>query len=412
MNVALGAASTPEGHLSDAFTAFMNAASRLENSYGSLQDEVTRLRRDLEERNASLAASLAANQEMRIALHRILEALPCGVAVVDGSNRTVALINPEARRILAISADVPVSWVDFPAQVRALVDSRGAMGCEEREICLKRASNQQWLAVRRSAIVDDGCRDKSASDRSGSRTVLILRDITVQKEAENDREVNRNIVALAEMATVLAHEIRNPLGSLELFTRLLASEPSLGEAAQEWTRNIQAGVRSLSATVNNVLSFYSLGTPHLVPVNLANLLNSGMEFVKPLAAQKSVEVVLEETLGSTELRADANGLQQVFLNLVCNALRHTPPGGNITVTGRIEEQGHTSRAVIEFRDNGNGIRPQDLPYIFEPGFSTTGQSPGLGLAVCRRIVEQHRGTIGVQSTWSEGATFRMEFPVA
>jgi signal transduction histidine kinase len=411
MNVALGAAPTPEGHLSDAFTAFMTAASRLENSYGSLQDEVARLRRELEERNASLAASLATNRDLSIALHRILEALPCGVAVVESSSRAVALINPEARRMLGIPADKTIRWDDFPTRIRTLVDSPGAMESREQEICLKKDGNKQWVAVRSSAIVGGGSQLNGAGDRAGSRTVLILRDVTAQKEAENEREANRNIVALAEMATVLAHEIRNPLGSLELFARLLVEEPSLGEGAKEWISNIQAGVRSLSATVNNVLSFYSLGIPHFVRVNLASVLASEMEFVKPLAEQKAVKVRLEETLGETELRADPNGLQQVLLNLVCNALRHTSPGGNITVTAKVEKK-ESARAVVEFRDDGKGIKPEDLLHIFEPGFSTTGQSPGLGLTVCRRIVEQHGGTISAQSTLNQGATFRMEFPVA
>jgi len=411
MNVALGAAPTPEGHLSDAFTAFMTAASRLENSYGSLQDEVERLRRELEERNASLATSLATNRELTIALHRILEALPCGVAVVESSNRAIALINPEARRMLGMPADATINWDDFPTRIRTLVDSPGALQSGEQEICLKKDSNKQWVAVRRSDIVDSGNQQNGVGNHAGSRTVLIIRDVTAQKEAENERESTRNIVALAEMATVLAHEIRNPLGSLELFARLLTEEPSLGNAAKEWISNVQAGVRSLSATVNNVLSFYSLGAPHLVPVNLASLLASEMEFVRPLAEQKAVKVTLEETLGDAELRADPNGLQQVFLNLVCNALRHTPTGGNITVTGKLEKHG-SPQAVVEFRDNGKGIRAEDLPHVFEPGFSTTGQSPGLGLTVCRRIVEQHGGTISAQSRLGQGATFRMEFPVA
>ncbi|MGA7574754.1 MAG: ATP-binding protein, partial [Terriglobales bacterium] len=68
-------------------------------------------------------------------------------------------------------------------------------------------------------------------------------------------------------------------------------------------------------------------------------------------------------------------------------------------------------AVIEFADTGCGIEPKNLPHIFEMGFTTTGQTPGLGLAVCQRIVEQHRGTIKVQSRLGRGTTFRMEFPV-
>jgi signal transduction histidine kinase len=104
-------------------------------------------------------------------------------------------------------------------------------------------------------------------------------------------------------------------------------------------------------------------------------------------------------------------LRQVILNLACNALRHTNAGGVIKITGEVQTKPDGRTAVIEFGDTGSGIKSKDLPHIFKIGFTTTGQTPGLGLAVCQRIVEQHRGTITVQSELGRGTTFRMEFPV-
>jgi signal transduction histidine kinase len=219
------------------------------------------------------------------------------------------------------------------------------------------------------------------------------------------------MVALAEMATVLAHEIRNPLGSMELLTGLLAGDGGLSEDSKQSVQNLQAGVRSLSAVVNNVLRFYSSGTSNLQPTKLGEALRSTANFVQPLARQSGVALSLQLTLGVTEIAADAGGLQQVILNLVCNALRHTPTGGNITVGGHVGSGGNKTIAVVEVTDTGGGIRPDDIPHLFEPGFSTTKQSPGLGLTVCQRIVEQHRGTIAVSSQLGKGTTFHMEFPV-
>jgi two-component system sensor histidine kinase FlrB len=146
-------------------------------------------------------------------------------------------------------------------------------------------------------------------------------------------------------------------------------------------------------------------------LELAPALKGSIEFVRVLAEQKGVDLTLREALGSAEIAGDSNGLRQLILNLACNALRHTQPGGAINVTATLEAKACGQKAVVEFADTGSGIRPEDLPHIFNVGFTTTGQTPGLGLTVCQRIMEQHHGTIHVRSQLGQGTTFRMQFPV-
>lgn len=398
--------------LADAFSSFIAAAGRLEHSHWQLHDEVTHLRTQLEERNRALASSLAENESMRIALRQILDALPCGVAVLVPSAKHIVLLNPEAQRLLGISTDQSPAWTNLPEPVRTVLDAEGCPAWkqdDEHDLCFDSDHKKRWVTVRYSAMAEPA----SASDqtRDSARVILICRDTTTSKEAEQEREASRHMVALAEMATVLAHEIRNPLGSMELLTGLLAGDAGLSEDSKQCVQHLQAGVRSLSAVVNNVLRFHSSGTANLQSTKLADALRSAANFVQPLARQSGITLSPQLTLGATEIVADAGGLQQVILNLVCNALRHTSAGGNITVAGHVESKDDQKIAVVEVADTGNGIRSEDIPHIFEPGFSTTKQSPGLGLAVCQRIVEQHRGTIAVRSQLGKGTTFRMEFPV-
>jgi signal transduction histidine kinase len=140
-------------------------------------------------------------------------------------------------------------------------------------------------------------------------------------------------------------------------------------------------------------------------------LDNGIEFVRPLAQQSGVNIALEESLGQTEIMGDAGSLQQLLLNLACNSLRHTPAEGTLSVRGRTESRGDGRIAVVEFTDTGSGISSEDIPRIFEAGFSTNQQRTGLGLAVCERIMSQHHGNISATSSLGAGATFRMEFPV-
>jgi len=403
-----GPAQTP---LNEAFAAFISAANRLEHSHWQLHDEVAQLRMQLEERNCALAASLAENERMRVLLREILDALPCGVAVLDSKGEEVVLLNPEARQLLGI-AQKKLAWDDIPERVRNLVKGLSWQTLkegDEQDFCVEEPGGKRWLTVRASGMGKQGV--EAPGEAASQRVILIFRDTTAHKQAEQERESSRQMMALAEMATVLAHEIRNPLGSLELLTGLLASDSSLSDDSRQWVQSLRAGVRSLSVTVNNVLQYYSLGSPKLTPLRLGEVLKSGVEFVRPLAQQAGVKLLVNLTLAEAEIAGDANSLQQLLLNLICNALRHTTADGKITVSAKLETRDTARIAVVEFTDNGSGIRSQDLEHIFEPGFTTARQSPGLGLTICQRILEQHQGTITAQSEPGKGTTFRMEFPV-
>jgi signal transduction histidine kinase len=408
-----GAATPPDAHLADAFATFVAAADRLERSHWQLHNEVGQLRTQLEERNRALACSLAENDRMRVALRQILDALPCGVAVLDTGREEIILLNPEARRLLEIPADRTPAWVDIPVRIRAMLDpgrcQAWRQGDEHDFFFAVEGNKSRCVTVRYSTTVEEDAAPDTVAE--STRVILTCRDTTTNKEAEKEREASRNLVALAEVATVLAHEIRNPLGSLELLAGLLACDPQLSEDSKQSIEHLQAGVRSLSATVNNVLRFHSQGTSNLQPTRLAETLRSAVNFVQPLARQAGIGLMFEHALAGAEIAADASEFQQLILNLVCNALRHTAAGGLITISARLETRAGQAVAVTEVADTGNGIRADDIPRVFEAGFTTNRHSPGLGLTVCQRIVEQHHGTIRVRSQLGKGTTFHIEFPL-
>jgi two-component system sensor histidine kinase FlrB len=217
-------------------------------------------------------------------------------------------------------------------------------------------------------------------------------------------------MALAEISTILAHEIRNPLASLELFAQLIEED---GEGRGEWISNLRAGIRSLSGTVNNVLSFHGSGSLKLAPVSLAAVIGDAIRFAQPLADQAAVALECQFGGDRTQVMGNESALRQVFLNLVSNAIRHTPAGGSVTVSLRPEraENGQASELVAEFCDTGCGIRPDQIDRVFEPGFSGSGDSSGLGLAVCQRIMKQHGGQISASNRIHSGAQFTLSFPV-
>jgi two-component system sensor histidine kinase FlrB len=329
------------------------------------------------------------------------------------------MINPECRRLLGL--DETHFSTESKTTLRQISASSGVnleAWCEdastsdtEQEFCVRGSAGKRWVEVRNRRLF-------RASGKPGvlDKTILILRDITAQKRAEQEREAGRKAMALAEITTTLAHEIRNPLASLELFAELIETDD---ERRGEWISHLRAGIRSLSGTVNNVLSFHGSGSLALAPVSLSAVIGNAIQFIQPLADQASVELKWLAGFDEVEVMGNASALQQVVLNLVSNAIRHTPAGGNVKVSLRLATSGakgkkygdNVEQLIAEFSDTGCGIRADQIARIFEPGFSGSGDTSGLGLAVCERIMKQHGGRISATNCAHSGARFTLHFPV-
>jgi two-component system sensor histidine kinase HydH len=135
-------------------------------------------------------------------------------------------------------------------------------------------------------------------------------------------------------------------------------------------------------------------------------------FLRPLARQKEMHIEWKAPRVVVSILADPSRLQQAFLNLALNAFRAMKPGGTLSVGVCRREDGFRPMAVVGFADQGAGIRGENLEKIFEPGFTTQCGSPGLGLAVTRKVIEQHGGTICVESREGQGTTFTLALPLA
>jgi len=384
-----------ESSLVQAFASFTEAAASLERSYLQLQGEVARLRHELENTNRDLASSLDENHRMRLHLNRILEALPCGVLVIEAGG-SVSLCNAETQRLLGVSPRQTL-----PGVIRDVLD-RTPAGSSELEWRFDQESS--WIMARRAQLTAE----------EGGSAIFILQDVSGRKRLEQQHETLRRRQALAEMSAVLAHEIRNPLGSLELFAGLLA-ESGLAAEERGWVGQLQAGLRTMAATVNNVLQFHSQPKAGFASLDLGQLLRSLEPFLQPLAERAQVRIELVPSLDGVFIEADRHRVQQVVLNLALNSFHFMSGAGmsgkrvlRIAVQTADEKRKNTVR--LQISDTGPGIAPGNLDRIFEPGFTTRPASPGLGLAVCRTIMEQHHGSIRVDSRPGGGARFTLEFP--
>lgn len=407
--MSLGVENAPSPQLlADAFSEFISASAVLESSYRELQEEVARLSSDLSQRNAALSRSLKENDRMRAALQQMLDSLPCGILVLDRAEHIV-MINPEGRRLLELGT-APVrslkkltelSGIDFDAL------AKGPAGPFDSEVSLRSGLGERWLAISHRMLDGAAGSDEYARDNDQLQGIWILRDITFSKQAERERERARRATTLAEISTVLAHEIKNPLASMELFAGLIEQEP---DHASQWISHLRAGIRMLSGTVNNVLSLNGESKLRLIPVWLGHCVEGGVEFVRPIAQQAGVALHFANESTAIKVLGNEDAIRQIILNVVTNAIRHTEPGGSVSVSMGTGKPGRANRATVAIKDTGCGISESVISRIFEAGFSGSGETPGLGLAVCKRLMKQHGGEIRVASQVNQGTSIELEFP--
>jgi len=220
-----------------------------------------------------------------------------------------------------------------------------------------------------------------------------------------DEKLEREKALLLEkMAPVLAHEIRNPLGSIKGAAQILRSE-----AESEEQRNlldvITQEVNRLNRVVSQFLDYARPYAPNLKPQPINAVIEKALAVIETDSLSSRIDIQLELHPHLPPVPVDQEQLHQVILNIAINAIEAMPEGGTLTIrTSRIVSD--TGDAVgISIRDTGPGIRREDLKQIFTPFFTTKERGVGLGLAVCQRIIRNHGGRIRVKSIPGQGTIF-------
>ena len=211
---------------------------------------------------------------------------------------------------------------------------------------------------------------------------------------------------MGEMAAVMAHEIRTPLGILRSSSQVLKREPNITNEARELIGFIESETERLNRLVSTMLDSTR---PRQPSFQLTNIHTQIHNCISMLAAQAQTKMIrVEESLNSSDpyCECDAEQMTQVFLNLLMNALQVLPEHGKITVTSRSE----TEKIIIEIADNGPGIAKEERAKIFDSFFHKREGGIGLGLAVVQQIVSAHGGDITVSESLLGGALFRISIP--
>ncbi len=216
-----------------------------------------------------------------------------------------------------------------------------------------------------------------------------------------------HLATLGELAAGLAHEVRNPLAGIAGAVDILGQELPASSPGRSIVGEVQQEVRRIQAILNELLDY---ARPKPFDIRAADL-NSTIEHTVQLARQQVASRPIDIRFVAADLppvEHDALQIQRLLLNLVLNALQAIDGSGFVELIAGTED----GFAVVKVRDNGRGISPDHLKNIFRPFFTTKRQGTGLGLSLSRRIVEQHGGSIAVESTLGKGTEFVVRLPVA
>ena len=258
----------------------------------------------------------------------------------------------------------------------------------------------------------------------GHEIIRVIKDVTMLMNLQGQLASQQRLSVMGEMIGTIAHEIRNPLGSIELFSSLLGTSIQDDDERQALAKHIATVVRGLDQVLSNLLMMTKNLTPNILPVNAQGLVHDVIMMAMHAIRERSISVCENLDSSLREVRVDEPLLKQALLNLLLNAIQASPENGMVEISSRWASLDDDSSDfpgkrmsvnareafVLSVRDYGGGIFQEDQERIFEPFFSKRQGGTGLGLAIVRQVMDVHQGWVECASTLGRGTTITLWIP--
>lgn len=305
----------------------------------------------------------------------LIHAISEGIVVLDASGDVIRE-NPAAKRILGQDIRTALASLKLPLGVNSKLETTISYP-EER-----------FVEIQTIPVIDS--------------TLVLLRDTTSEKKRTEEELRTGATKAVCDLAAGVAHEIGNPLNAIAMNLQLLKRDPTDAESLEI----CQNQVKRLDGILREFLSALRTRRPVLVPGSPADPLTGCLAALKPQFEERSIRVTVDIPATLPAVALDKDQIEQVFFNLLKNALEAVRDGDKI----EIEISSDDSDVAVKIRDTGLGMSEEQLTHLFEPYRTTKEKGTGLGLMVSKRIVSDHGGTIAAESKAGEGTVFTVRLP--
>ncbi len=345
----------------------------------------------------------------------ILQNISSGIITVDLSGKII-FANKAAEEILGVTHDELANrslsdlFGDKASHVM-IVTTRSEEAAKGDEIQLTIGDHKEIFLGYTTSV-------RFGSDEKPAGYIISFRDITHIKQMRDTIQRMDRLVSLGLLTGGIAHEIRNPLAGIKTLAQALEREIPLDDLKIEYIRRIIKQINRLNELLKAFFTYAKPGRPERQFQNLPSIIGEVKVLVKQRAHND--QIIFEENYdpGLPPLYVDGNQMEQVFLNLLINAMDAIGKNGKLSISAKPLRRAIPSRFmrdedIVEVRisDTGAGIRPEDLRSIFDPFFTTKPNGVGLGLSIVYRIIHEHGGEINVESEPGKGTTFIIDLPL-
>ncbi len=334
----------------------------------------------------------------------LISSLPVGLIATDSSG-VIRVCNGAARDLLGVEGPQVIDRmpeVCLPHQLAQMFSGTKMDGQTERqaEVTLHPGSAMKRTLHLASVVVLE-------ADRSFAGEVLLIGDLTAMKHLEKELQRNERLAALGKMAAGVAHELRNPLSSIKGLAVVLQAGFAVPSKEAETADILVKEVERLNRSIGELLDYARPEKLRLESASIPEIIGKTVSLVEGDAQSYGIAIHLDPADDLPQVPVDIDKMNQVFLNLLLNAIQAMEHGGELTVRTELSEQ----IMVIIVRDTGVGIPPENLSRIFDPYFTTKNDGTGLGLALSSKIVEEHGGHLEVSSVSGEWTEVRVILPL-
>ena len=354
-----------------------------------------------------LSLSRRRQREAEALMDELALTLPDGLMLLDAKGRLRSM-NESARTLLHIDP------------------SRGEQGSSDKAGALPGALTKQLERLRQDGVLADtevrldyGEHTTYLSVRGGrvgnSREghlgfLVLLRDVSEVRRLEAEVRRREKLAAVGNLAAGVAHELRNPLSSIKGYAAYFGEIFPEGSEERAAAQVMMHEADRLNRTITELIGLARPTDIHATRSSLADIVSDVLRLIRQDADRHGVDIAFQA--GEVPmLDLDPDRIRQVVLNICINALDAMPDGGTLT-RALLEDPTLPDKVVLDIRDTGTGIPPEDLAHVFDPYFTTKGHGTGLGLATVHKIMEAHGGSVRVTSTPGQGSCFRLVFSLS